>query len=64
MSSLAACNSLVRSKSRDGVVPRDVWKQLYYFSQLPPSLSSYDADEGAWPSVMDDFVEWFQGQRR
>jgi DCN1-like protein 4/5 len=44
-------------------VTRDVWKQCHYFSLLPPSLASYDADEGAWPSVMDDFVEWHRTPR-
>jgi|UniRef100_A0A7S4LM59 DCN1-like protein 4/5 len=44
-------------------ITRDVWKQLYYFSQLPTSLESYDIDEGAWPSVMDDFVDWFREKK-
>lgn len=44
-------------------ITRDVWKQLLYFSQLPPALPNYDAEEGAWPSVMDDFVEWSRGQK-
>ena len=46
-------------------VTRDVWKQLFYFSQLPSlEPAHYDADEGAWPSVMDDFVEWHREQQQ
>jgi len=39
-------------------IPKDTWNMLYDFVRLAnedPSLGSYD-DEGAWPSLIDQFV--------
>ena len=39
------------------VVSQDLWMQLYDFSrEVGEDLSKYDA-EGAWPVIIDDFVE-------
>ncbi|KAI9222550.1 potentiating neddylation domain-containing protein [Blastocladiella britannica] len=39
-------------------VTKDTWKVLLEFSQLP-SMADFDP-YGAWPSLIDDFVEWFK----
>eukprot|EP00906_Rhabdomonas_costata_P013178 RCo018948 len=41
-------------------VTKDLWRLLLDFTYLP-SLDSYDSD-GAWPTVVDDFVEWYRSQ--
>ncbi|OCB89685.1 DUF298-domain-containing protein [Sanghuangporus baumii] len=39
-------------------VNKDLWTMMYEFCQnVQPSLDGYDA-EGAWPTLLDDFVEW------
>jgi DCN1-like protein 1/2 len=39
-------------------VTKDTWMMLLEFSRtVNPSMSNYDED-GAWPSVIDEFVEW------
>ncbi|KAL2649252.1 hypothetical protein R1flu_017380 [Riccia fluitans] len=39
-------------------ISRDTWSQLLEFSRtINPSLSNYDA-EGAWPYLIDEFVEY------
>jgi DCN1-like protein 1/2 len=46
-------------------VNRDMWDQTYGFfekSLEDPSMSWYD-ENGAWPSVIDEFVEFVKGKR-
>jgi len=46
-------------------VNRDLWNQLLEFGRhIKHDLSNYDANEGAWPSRIDDFVEWLKDRRK
>lgn len=38
-------------------VSRDLWRQTLEFAPVTMDLSKYDPD-GAWPTAMDEFVEW------
>ena len=45
-------------------VSKDTWALLLDFGRkVRPDLSNYDADMGAWPSVIDDFCEWLVRKR-
>lgn len=41
---------------------KDIWNMVHEFCRaVDPSLSNYEAD-GAWPSLLDDFVVWKKGK--
>lgn len=45
------------------VVSADVWAQLWEFAKdVKSDLSNYD-DDGAWPVLIDEFVEWQRKQK-
>jgi len=44
-------------------ISRDVWRLFINFmEQYPKDLTNYDAD-GCWPSVIDEFVDWFKERK-
>lgn len=55
--------TFVRDHCRN-TITKDTWVLLYDFAiQVKPDLSDYDAD-GAWPVLLDEFVEYLQEQRK
>jgi DCN1-like protein 4/5 len=51
---------LEQSKYR--VINKDQWCNVLEFSRLiKPDMSNYDED-GAWPVMLDEFVEWYHEQ--
>nr|CAG4643715.1 EOG090X00X3 [Lepidurus arcticus] len=50
-------------KSRYRVINKDQWVNILEFSRsVNEDLSNYDAD-GAWPVLLDEFVEWLKTSR-
>lgn len=46
------------------VINKDQWCNILEFSRaIQPDLENYDED-GAWPVMLDEFVEWLKEQRR
>lgn len=44
-------------------ISRDTWNLLFDFvTMFNETLTTYDLENGAWPSVIDDFVEWARPQ--
>jgi DCN1-like protein 1/2 len=41
-------------------ISKDTWSQAFEFAKsIDPSLSNYDS-EGAWPYLLDEFVDWLK----
>lgn len=43
----------------DSEISRDVWQQFWLLVCAHPDLKDYESD-GKWPTVLDDFVDWYQ----
>jgi len=62
--------SFIETQYESTVVKRDLWNCLYDFAMETNSkdasslLSSYDRDSGAWPVVIDEFVDYAQQQQQ
>jgi len=42
-------------------ISKDLWAMTYDLAtQCQPDLSDYDADAGAWPVFLDEFVEHYR----
>ncbi|GFR96155.1 DCN1-like protein [Elysia marginata] len=51
-------------QSKLKVINKDQWCNILEFSRaIQPDLENYDED-GAWPVMLDEFVEWLKEQRR
>jgi hypothetical protein len=49
---------------QDKGVARDVWEMtLEFVAQTKPDLSNFD-ENGAWPVLMDEFVQWYRAQKK
>ncbi|XP_075975254.1 DCN1-like protein SCCRO4 [Anticarsia gemmatalis] len=58
-----ALGEFLQRERRYRVVNRDQWCNILEFSRtVDTSLASYDAD-GAWPVMLDEFVEWLRAER-
>lgn len=50
-------------QSKYKVINKDQWCNILEFSRsIAPDLSNYDED-GAWPVLLDEFVDWHKEQR-
>ncbi|OWF37257.1 DCN1-like protein 5 [Mizuhopecten yessoensis] len=50
-------------QSKYKVINKDQWCNILEFSRtILPDLSNYDED-GAWPVLLDEFVEWYKEHR-
>ncbi|CAG5115631.1 unnamed protein product [Candidula unifasciata] len=51
-------------QSKYKVINKDQWCNILEFSRtIKPSLDNYDED-GAWPVMLDEFVEWSKEERK
>ncbi|KAH3831150.1 hypothetical protein DPMN_104412 [Dreissena polymorpha] len=51
-------------QSKYKVINKDQWCNILEFSRsIAPDLSNYDED-GAWPVLLDEFVDWYRDQRQ
>ncbi|KAH9641203.1 hypothetical protein HF086_004590 [Spodoptera exigua] len=58
-----ALSDFLARERRYRVVNRDQWCNILEFSRtVDTQLNSYDAD-GAWPVMLDEFVEWLRAER-
>ncbi|XP_045449900.1 DCN1-like protein 5 [Melitaea cinxia] len=59
----AALADFLAREQRYRVVNRDQWSNILEFSRtVDAQLAAYDAD-GAWPVMLDEFVEWLRAER-
>ncbi|XP_050348718.1 DCN1-like protein 5 [Nymphalis io] len=59
----AALGDFLARERRYRVVNRDQWCNILEFSRtVDAQLTTYDAD-GAWPVMLDEFVEWLRAER-
>lgn len=49
----------ITEKGTYKAVTKDLWNMtLEFCKSVRPDLQGYDAEEAAWPSLLDDFIEW------
>ncbi|CAJ0929235.1 unnamed protein product, partial [Mesorhabditis belari] len=54
--------SFLREKESKAIT-KDVWNLVFeFFEKINPNLSNYD-DDGAWPTLLDNFVEHLRKER-
>ncbi|QRW00339.1 cullin binding [Ceratobasidium sp. AG-Ba] len=51
--------AFISEKGTYKAVTKDIWSMTLEFCKtVQPDLQGYDEEEAAWPSLLDDFVEW------
>lgn len=46
-------------KNKYKIISKDVWEQVFELAkEVKPDFSNYDENEGAWPVILDEFVEY------
>lgn len=59
----APLGAFLQRERRYRVVNRDQWCNILEFSRtVDAHLHAYDAD-GAWPVLLDEFVDWLRAER-